>query len=228
MRLVLLHAFPLDERMWEPQLRSLGGAHEVVAPRLYGRGRSMDEWAASLLDELEGELVPVGASMGGYCALALARLAPERVHALVLAGSRADADSPERRAGRADTIDLIGREGAAGLWRAMRPKLFGPAAPAEAVARAEEIALEQEPEELLAAVEAIRDRPDSTETATAIPLALVLGDEDPFVDGGYAAELAASSPQVRRVILPGCGHLPNMERPQDFDDALRRVLDGWR
>jgi pimeloyl-ACP methyl ester carboxylesterase len=117
-KVLLLHAFPLDERMWGPQRDALRG-HYVSAPRLYGRGRTMDDWAASIADEADGELAVVGASMGGYCALALARRAPERVRGLLLAGSRPDADSPDRRAGRADTIELIRKEGPDGLWRFM-------------------------------------------------------------------------------------------------------------
>ena len=101
MTVVLLHAFPLDERMWAPQLDVVPDA---LTPRLYGRGATMDAWASSIADEVDGELVLVGASMGGYCALALARHAPERVRGLLLVGARPDADSDERRAGRADTI----------------------------------------------------------------------------------------------------------------------------
>jgi pimeloyl-ACP methyl ester carboxylesterase len=71
-KVLLLHAFPLDKGMWEPQRAALAG-HEVIAPRLYGRGRTMDEWAGSLAAEIKGDFVVVGASMGGYCALALAR-----------------------------------------------------------------------------------------------------------------------------------------------------------
>src|SRR2546430_5333952 len=96
MTILLLHALPLDERMWEPQRTAFG---DVVAPRLYGRGASMEEWARSILGEVEGELVAVGASMGGYCALELVRRAPERVRGLVLAGAPVEADSPERRGG---------------------------------------------------------------------------------------------------------------------------------
>jgi pimeloyl-ACP methyl ester carboxylesterase len=120
---LLLHAFPLDERMWELQRPALEG-HDVIAPRLYGRGRTMNAWAESIAAETEGDLTVVGASMGGYCALALARLAPERVRGLLLLGARPDADSDERRAGRADTIELIRADGPDGLWRMMRPKLF--------------------------------------------------------------------------------------------------------
>lgn len=219
MRLVLLHAYPLDERMWEPQRDALRG-HELVTPRLYGRGRTMDDWAWSLLAEIPGELVVVGASMGGYCALALKRQAPERVAGLVLAGSRADADSPERRAGRADTIDLIRREGAAGLWEAMRPKLLPEDADPELVERARAIALEQDPEELLAALEAIRDRPDSSAELEGRTLA-ILGDNDPFV---APEEIPAAVVHV----LPGAGHLVNMTRATEFNERLEGWLERWR
>ena len=101
-KVVLLHAYPLDERMWEPQLEALRD-YEVVTPRLYGRGRTVDEYAASVLAEADGELALVGASLGGYTALAMAHLEPVRIRALALIDARVDADSPERRAGRAVT-----------------------------------------------------------------------------------------------------------------------------
>jgi pimeloyl-ACP methyl ester carboxylesterase len=216
--LVFLHALPLDERMWARQLEAFGGR----APRLYGRGPTMATWAASVLEEVEGELVLVGASMGGYCALAVARQAPKRVRGLVLTGSRADADSPERRAGRADTLELIGREGAAGLWESMRPKLFPPDTDASVVEAMRRIALEQRPDELAAAVEAIRDRPDSTEVLRALgdrSLAIV-GDADPFV-----APDEVPAHEVR--VVRGCGHLPSVQRPDEFGLLLGEALARW-
>ena len=111
MKVLLLHGWPLDETMWDgqvPRVREWG--LEPVAPRLYGRGAAIDGWAAQLLGEVDGPFVAVGASMGGYCALALARRAPERVVGIVLAGSRAEADTPERRQGREETISTL-REG---------------------------------------------------------------------------------------------------------------------
>lgn len=220
MTLVFLHALPLDERMWSEQVGRFGG----LAPRLYGRGPSLDGWAESILSELEGdeELVLVGSSMGGYCALALARRQPERVRGLVLAGSRADADSPERFAGRADTIELIRRDGAPGLWESMRPKLFPDGADPALVERARQIALEQEPEELVHAVMAIRDRPDSTDVLESLgerTLAIV-GDLDPFV---RADEVPAHDVRA----LEGCGHLPSLERPAEFGAILEGALGRW-
>jgi pimeloyl-ACP methyl ester carboxylesterase len=213
---LLLHALPLDERMWEPQRAALDG--EVAAPRLYGRGNRMEEWARQILDEVAGELVVVGASMGGYCALELARQAPERVRGLLLAGARVEADTPERREGRAATIALIHERGAEGLWEDMRPKLFPPG-DADAVAFARRLALEQRPEELVAAVEAIRDRHDSTGVVAALegPILFAAGTSDPFVSPSEAPPSA----EVREFAT---GHLPSVERPDEFNTVLAEVL----
>jgi len=213
MKVVLLHAFPLDERMWEPQ-REILAAHDVHTPRLYGRGRTMAAWAESVSDEIDGEFVAVGASMGGYCALALARLAPERVRALLLVGARPDADSPERRAGRADTIELIRRQGTDGLWASMEPKLFHDGSKADP-----NLAF-GDPDRLVEAVEAIRDREDSTDLARSLGdrVRFVVGEFDPFVS---AQELAGFD--VREIAESG--HLVNLERPEQFNFVLGEFLD---
>jgi 3-oxoadipate enol-lactonase len=224
MKVVLLHALPLDERMWEPQIEALAG-FDVVAPRLYGRGNSMEAWAESLLAESPGELVVVGASMGGYAALAMARKAPDRVLGILLAGSRPDADSGERREGRAKTIETIRSAGAEGLWEEMRPKLFPDSAPEEAVERARTLALEQQPDELVAAVEAIRDRPDSTDLAQKYGdrVLFVVGEHDPFVS---VAEARTFSTAATAEFL-GTGHLSSMERPAQFSHVLKDFVSRW-
>jgi 3-oxoadipate enol-lactonase len=211
-KVLLLHAFPLDERMWEPQTPALT-AHDVTAPRLYGRGRAMAAWADSVAGETDGDLALVGASMGGYCALALASRAPERVRGLLLVGARPDADSAERRAGRADTIELIRTQGPDGLWESMAPKLFTDATDAD------ESLLFRDPEGLVGAVEAIRDRDDSTALVRSLdkPVEFVVGESDPFVS---AAELREFD--VREI--RGARHLVNLERPEEFNEIVTEFV----
>jgi 3-oxoadipate enol-lactonase len=206
-KIVLLHALPLDERMWE--------AKEGIALRLYGRGRTISAWAESIADEIAGDVVLIGASMGGYCALAFARRYPERLRGALLVGSRLDADSEERRAGRAKTIDLIRAEGPDALWRDMVPKLFADAS------NADERLLHRDADDLISAVEAIRDRVDSTDVARALGdrLRFVVGEHDPFVSADELREFDVHE-------IRGAGHIVNIEKPDEFDAQVEEFLGG--
>jgi pimeloyl-ACP methyl ester carboxylesterase len=221
--LVFLHAFPLDERMWEPQLSAFP---EAVTPRLYGRGDSLDAWAEELSSNtvLQGEVAVVGASMGGYCAQRL--LAHAQVRALVLVGARADPDTPERIQARNDTIRLLRVEGVEALWERQRPLLFPEDADGDVVGRAGELVLEQDPEELAAAVAAMRDRPDSSALVreTEAKVLVARGEHDPFLAGEEAESLAASARDGHSHTFAGCGHLPSLERPEDFNRVLEEFL----
>lgn len=214
MRVVLLHAFPLDETMWEPQREALAGL-DVAAPRLYGRGDSVDAWARSVLDELGGEdeLVPVGASMGGYVALAMARAAPERIAGLVLAGSRAGADSPERKETRNEMIELIRTEGVE-AYAAAAPFELPPGITAD---------------DLVGALEMLRDRPDATATVEAFagPLLVVAGSGDELLPADEAHEVATSARDGRAEIVDGAGHIVSRDDPERFNELLRGFLARW-
>ena len=225
MKVVLLHAFPLDERMWEPQLETLRD-YEVVTPRLYGRGASLDEWAASLLEENDGDLALVGASLGGYTALAMTSRAPERIRGLGLVGARADADSPERRAARADTISLIEAGGADALWANQRPKLLLDSASEDAVARARELVLSQRTDELTGAVRALRDRDDNSATFESFggPSLVAVGEGDQFFTPDEAEALAGRARHGRLRIFAGARHLPSLEQPDEFNAELAGFL----
>ncbi len=226
MNVVLLHAFPLDERMWEPQLPALA-SHDVSAPNLYDLGgSSVDGWAQRILDETDGDLVAVGASMGGYVALALARLAPERIRGLLLVGARPDADSPERRAGRAGTIELVENEGAPGLWENQRDKLFGEHAPEAALELGRTMALSREVPDLVRAIEAIRDRPDSTGVLQATPVVLAVGAGDLFLPVAEARAFAEQAQSGRLVVFERSRHLPSLEQPAEFNETLLELLSS--
>jgi pimeloyl-ACP methyl ester carboxylesterase len=225
MKIAFLHALPFDGRMWESQLDAFGAEHEVHAPTLYPLGSSFDEWALGVLQDVPGRVVAVGASMGGYTAGAIARLAPERLEAIVMVGSRADADPPERAPLREEWIRIVREQGPEGLWQAQAKAFFAPGTPEEIVERGHRVVLEQDPAALERAIVAIRDRPDSTEAVTSgVPLLVVGGDADPLIPPVVEEQLAAASPNGRVEILEGCGHLPSMERPDEFNGILSAFL----
>ena len=225
MKVVLLHAFPLDERMWEPQLAPLR-EYDVAAPRLYGRGSTVDDYAASVLAENEGELALVGASLGGYTALAMAHREPARVRALALVGARADADTPERRAARADTIALIENDGAEALWETQRPALLLEGASESAVETARDEVLSRSTDELVEAVGALRDREDRTDTLRELgaPILVAVGEGDQFFPPDEAQAAAQVARRGRFRAFAGARHLPSLEQPDEFNAALAQFL----
>lgn len=226
MKIAFLHALPFDGRMWTPQLEAFDG-HETHAPTLYALGSSFDDWALGVLQAVPGRFVAVGASMGGYTTCAIARLAPERLEGIVLAGSRADADPPERAPLREEWIRIVREQGGEGLWNTQAKDFFAPGMSSDAFDRAHRIAAEQDPEDLVRAITAIRDRPDSTEAVTGgLPLLVVAGDADPLIPPEVGEELAGASPNGRAEILEGCGHIPNLERPDAFNRILATFVDS--
>ena len=208
MNVILLHGWPLSERMWEPQVSALQKAGiEPLVPRLYGRGPSIDSWAAQLLRDYDDQLVAVGASMGGYCALALARRAPEHIVGMVLVASRASADSFERRRERDDLIATL-RE------RGVPPELET-----------------EEPAELLAvAQEAMRNRMDLSGVAASFggPLLVCVGDQDEMVTVEESSELASSALRGTLEVFPDVGHFPSIELSERFNEVLLEFVSQWQ
>lgn len=179
--------------MWDLQRPALEG-HEVTAPVIYGRGNTMDSWAASLLEELDGPFdLVVGASMGGGCALALERLSPGYAGALMLAGAHAGPDAPERRPAREQQIAELREQG-----------------DDEKVAVVE--ALRDRPD----------DRATLRELAG--PVLVAVGDQDATIPVETARELAASARQGRLVVVEGAGHLVSLEQPEAFNRALAELV----
>jgi len=222
---LLLHAFPVGSEMWEPQLDALAG-YDVRTPSLLGRGDSIDGWAEQLLAETEGDLVAVGASMGGYCALALARRAPERVRGLVLAGSKASADPPEGRVWRDQSIALVRERGTLALWETMRDYALGPNADPALVERSNEIVASQDVEDVVRELVAMIGRPDSTDLVRSLrcPLLAVAGELDEGVIA-ESRELVGLAPDGELVIVPGASHLVSFARPDVFNPVLLGFLE---
>lgn len=227
---LLLHAFPLDSRMWagvRPALESAG--YGVIAPELPGPDLELGfaDWARRVLGLTDGDLVPVGSSMGGYLAFELWRQAQERISALVLVGTRATPDSSEQRLARDDAIRLLGEAGRQAFWDELEPKLFGPGADPDVVARARELALQQPITALVTAQETIRDRDDSRPTLATIgvPVLVLVGDEDRMTPPADSEAMVAALPDARFSRIPGAGHLAPLERPGEVAERIVGFLD---
>jgi pimeloyl-ACP methyl ester carboxylesterase len=221
---LLLHAFPLDAQMWREQRAALERAgYAVAAPDLPGpvRQAGLAAWARHVLSLVEGPFVPVGCSMGGYLAFELWRQASGRIPALVLADTRAAPDTPEQRAARDETIRVLREEGFDAFWAGLAPKLFAGDDPG-----ARPLAAAQRVEDLIAAVEALRDRPDSRPTLATVdvPVLVLVGEADALTPPSDAEAMAAELPDARLVRIAGAGHLTPLERPAEFDDALLAFL----
>ena len=227
--LLLLHAFPLDARMWQGQIPPLEQAgHEVIAPNLPGNepDPSLSIWAARILELLPGEFIPIGISMGGYLAFELWRQAPERIPALILADTRANADDEAGRAAREETMRRLREDGFDPFWDDLEPKLFASEVPGAVVEAAREIAADQQVESLVATVEALRDRPDSTSTLSEIdvPVLVLVGAEDALTPPLASKEIIAGLERGRYAEIPGAGHLSPLEKPAEFNEELHLFL----
>lgn len=232
--LVLLHGYPLDGSIWSEVVPLLTDKFELIIPDLRGFGESttvntpytMDTYAsdvAGLLDHLGFEKAAIaGHSMGGYVALAFAKLYPDRVSGLGLVSSQALADTPERKQGRYDTAAQVTTNGIGVVVEAMTPKLT----PDERVqAFAQSVMEQQKPNGIIGALKAMAERGDLSPLLGnfKFPVVLVHGDEDALIPIDRAREVKNAISRAHLVELKGVGHLPMMESAEETAKALRHL-----
>jgi len=233
--LVLVHAFPFDGRIWRKTAAALASRQRVITPDMRGFGQSdlgsdgfsiadLADDVAALLDALKLPAATIGGmSMGGYVALAFARRHRDRLKSLVLADTKAAADTPEARQGREAAIALVQTQGVAALLEKQIPRLLS--ASASDSLRAEVRALgAQPPEAVIAAIRALRDRPDRTAELPeiAVPTLVMVGGDDALSPPAEARSMAAAIPKARLVEIPGAAHLSHLENPDAFAAALAK------
>ena len=238
---MLLHAFPLNARMWEPQLALAAQGWRVVAPQLRGfdggvgdtPASSFDDYAGDVIDLLDGlhieEAIIGGLSMGGYAAFAIFRRAPRYVRGLVLADTRSQADTPEGRAGRTRLLQLLAEHGPVAVVDEMIPRLLGDSTRAsrpDLGDRVRALALSNPPEAIAGAIRALMTRPDSTPLLSTIhcPTLIVVGEEDTLTPPALSEEMHRAIAGSELVRVPGAGHLSSFEQPEAFNSALARFL----
>jgi len=235
---VLVHGHPFDASMWRPQQASLGTEFRLVAPDLRGYGRSpatsgtvsmaelaQDVWA--LLAELEiHDVAVVGLSMGGLVAMEMAIAQPERVWALGLVAATAQPPTESERARRLALADEVDARGMAPVVGSMGPRLFGPRAGAETVARVHAMMMANNPIGAAAALRGRAARPDYREGLRnlMIPSFVCTGTNDAWSTPEVTRELVGCLRHPHILSLPDVGHLPNLEAPAIFDAELSSFL----
>lgn len=240
---VLLHAFPLDSRMFEPQAEALAGLWRLITPDYPGFGRAprapaqpdvryYAEGVRGLLDRLKLERAVLGGvSMGGYVVFECMRLFPERISGLILANTRAEPDSEEIRENRKKMARRVAEEGVEVLIELQMQRLLAPDTLENNEAVVEKVRamiLESNPNGVVAALGAMRDRPDSTPLLGSIkvPTLVIGGEEDGISSPDVMRAMAEKIPVSRQVTLQRAGHLSNLEAPQDFNAALKEFLES--
>jgi 3-oxoadipate enol-lactonase len=232
--LVLIHGFPLDHHLWDEVVPLLEDTFDLVLPDLQGFGESttvdsfytMEDYAsdlARLLDHLGIQRAAIaGHSMGGYVALAFARLFPEHVRGLGLVASQVIADSEERKQGRYKSAAEVAEHGIGSVVETMTPK-FTPHKRLQAFAR--ESMERQQPAAYISALKAMAERVDSTPFLSSFhfPVVLIHGDADSLIPIDRAREVKAALPQAHLVEISGVGHMPMMEAKEKTAEALKHL-----
>ena len=234
--LLLLHAWPIDARMWQPQLDTLPDGLAAVAPHHPGFGGSplagevttmaaCAERALSVLDDAGVDRAVVcGLSMGGYVAFELWRRARERIIGLILANTRAVADPPEGAEGRRTLARRLLSEG--NVLTDEPPPLLAEDAPAELQERVRGWIAEQSPQAIAAAALGMAERPDSTPDLSTIdvPTVVITSTGDRLIPAEVSSEMATRIPASRLEILERVGHLTSLEAPDPFNAVLLEHL----
>jgi len=239
--LLLIHGYPLDRSLWRSQIEGLQAVARLIAPDLRGFGQSgdapdvmtMDDYAADLkvlLDALNvKQAVVCGLSMGGYIALALLAKHPNMVKGLILANTRAGADSEQAREARHANAKKAFAEGVSPIAEAMLPKMLTDATRESRPSLAtfvQAMMSKQRANGVAAALRGMAARPDRSDWIKSIniPTLIVTGSADTLIPPGESEAMHKAIPGSRLVVIPEVAHLSNIENPEAFNAAVREFL----
>jgi pimeloyl-ACP methyl ester carboxylesterase len=239
---LLVHGHPFDRSMWRPQVEHLTGhGYRVVVPDLRGYGTHKTEETKTGLDVFANDLVRLadhlgidsfvlgGLSMGGQIVMQAIADHPGRVSALLLADTFAGLDTPEVKQGRVDTADRITSEGMERYADELLPKMISPKTRATRPDVEDHVRtmMRNAPAEgAAAALRGRAERPDYTPGLgnIAVPTLVVVGSDDEFTPVADAERIHREVDGSTLVVIDGAGHLPNLERETEFNEALSTFL----
>jgi 3-oxoadipate enol-lactonase len=239
---VLLHAFPLTGKMWQPQIETLVQAGcRVITPDFRGFGENdnfadintMEDLAndvGELLDNLEIEKAIIGGlSMGGYVAFNLYRLFPDKFAGIILADTSCAADTDEKRQSRFLLIEEIEKSGSQALIENMLPILtsdYTQTHNQNLITELQKRFSEVDSKGAIAAMRGMAERQDHCHIleSISVPTLLIYGEHDaPFLE--IARQMHKKIKFSKLVIIPHSGHYSNLEQPEQFNRALLEFVE---
>ncbi|MDD5467752.1 MAG: alpha/beta fold hydrolase [Anaerolineales bacterium] len=239
---LLIHGYPLSKNIWQPQLEGLASAARLIAPDLRGHGGSSatsGTYSMELLADdchallgalgIRPPVVVGGLSMGGYVAMAYARKYPAELAGLLLVATRAAADTPEARNNRLKAMESARQDGLEATFDNMLPKLLSPqtlAKNSQLAKRVHHIMAATSLQGVLGDLAGMRERPDAMEVLLGFkkPALIVHGEDDQIIPRVEAESMHAALSDSQLVVIPGAGHLPPLEQPEAFNQAVSGFL----
>ncbi|WP_329274234.1 alpha/beta fold hydrolase [Streptomyces sp. NBC_01451] len=237
--LVLVHGHPFDHTMWNPQIEAFSATRRVIAPDLRGYGASpaaldtttpLSRFAQDieeLLDEARVEsCVLAGLSMGGQIVMECCDRFPDRVRGVVLADTFPTPETPAGRLARNAAADRLLAEGMRGYADEVLEKMVAPYADADVKAHVHRMMTATDPRGAAAALRGRALRPDYRPllTGLTVPALVVVGADDEFTPVSDAEAMHAALPDSTLQVIDHAAHLPNLERPAEFNRALTDFL----
>lgn len=244
---IFLHGFPFNKEAWAPQINVLKDTHRVIAFDNRGFGKSGKDSEKTTITLMANDLirfmdalniekaVVAGLSMGGYILLNAVIRFPSRFEGIVLCDTQCISDTDEAREKRYKTIEQIEKGGQKEFAEGFIPKLFGKKTfdeKPEVVQVTMQAIMSTSPGTLTATLDALAQR---TETCTGLknivkPTLIICGEEDTITPPAQSEKMHKAILQSKNVIIPGAGHLSNLEQPESFNqhllDFLKAVESG--
>lgn len=225
--LLFLHALPLDGSMWDAQQAVI--PFDSLAPTLYGLGETLTQWAEAALSLTQTRnLVLVGCSVGGSCALEVAHLAPERVAGMVLVGTKADHRADPSF--QAEAVRVIREEGRDAAWRRYWRPLFDADSPHAVTDAAYRIMMRQSEDDLVRGIDAFHARRSRADILAGLscPVAVVTGEHDPAPGLTISCAQAGMAANGSLHVIKSSGHYVPLEKPADLNRLLNAFVKACR
>jgi 3-oxoadipate enol-lactonase len=235
--IVLIHGFPFNRKMWAGQVGPLSKICRVISYDVRGHGQSdvgdANYSLESFVDDLFGIMehlklrrtIVCGLSMGGYIALRAVERHPEKFRALILCDTKSSSDSDEARKKRALSAESVKKNGVSSFADEFVRSVLcekSLATKPELVESVKSMIRGNSALGIAGTLHAIAGRTDTTPALPKMSLRtlILVGDQDKPTPPADAEMMAKNMPDARMYLIPGAGHLSNLENPDVFNEKL--------